>query len=109
MITAINTLGQFGGVSGGAGLWFTGWLVCVTAFFVILPMNKANRGSEKNVLFWFLVAEVSTDLAWAVYYYINPGAINYGVGLVYGLIPWLIILIVAGIIATIQNKKANMK
>lgn len=109
MITAINTLGQFGGINGGAGVWFAGWLVCVTAYFVILPMNKVNQRSGKNLLFWFLVAEVSTDLAWAVYYYINPGAIHYGVGLVYGLVPWLIVLSIAGVIATIQNKKANTK
>lgn len=105
MVTAIISLGQVR----GAELWLIGWLVCVAAYFAILLPMKLNRGGAKNVLFWFLVAEVLTDFGWAIVYYDNPGYINYGVGAVYGLLLWPLALIAAGIIATVQNKKANEK
>lgn len=105
MITAIISLGQVR----GAGFWMIGWFLCAVAYFAVFLPKKANRGKSKNVLFWFLIGEVLTDLVWAVVGYNNCVYINYGIVAIYGLLLWPIVLGIAGIIATIQNKKANMK
>lgn len=101
MITAIYSLGRVH----GAELWIVGWLVCAIAYFAIFLLNQANRRCVKNLLFWFMVAEILTDLGWAAIYYDNSAYINYGIRATYGLILWPIALNIAGIIATIQNKK----
>lgn len=103
MVTAIISLGQVH----GAEAWIVGWVVCLIAYFAILLPMKANRGSSKNVFFWFLIAEIVTDLCWALVYYENSVYLNYGIGAVYGLLLWPVALIAAGIIATMQNKKAK--
>lgn len=102
MITAIISIGQVH----GAELWLVGWAICVVAYFAILLPLKHNRKGAKNVFFWFLLAEVITDFCWALVYYNNSVYINYGIGAVYGLILWPVVLFTAGTIATIQNKKA---
>ncbi len=105
MISAIISLGQIV----GAELWLVGWGVCVVIYFAILLPNKHNRGYGKNVLFWFLIAEVLTDLCWALVYYKNSVYFNYGIGAVYGLVLWPVALVIAGIIATMQNKKEHQE
>ncbi len=103
MISAIISLGQVQ----GAELWLVGWIVCVAVYFAILIPLRQNRGKAKNVLFWFLIAELLTDLCWALVYYENSVYLNYGIGAVYGLLLWPVALIIAGAIATMQNKQGN--
>lgn len=105
MITALFSLGQVH----GAELWIVGWLLCCVLYFSLQLPLKANRGRAKNLLFWFLIAEVLTDLGWALVYYRQPGYVNYGIGAVYGLLLWPLALIAAGTIATMQNKREKEK
>lgn len=91
----------------GAEVWLIGWAVCVIAYFATLLPMKNNRGNAKNVLFRFLIAEMVTDLCRALVYYDNSVYLNYGIGAVCGLLLWPVVLIVAGIIATMQNKNVN--
>lgn len=103
MVTAIISLAYVH----GAELWLVGWLACMAVYFVVLllPRTNRSRAGVKNVLFWFLVAEFVTDLAWALIYYDNTGYLNYGVGAVYGLLLWPAVLLVGGIAATLQNRR----
>ena len=52
-----------------------------------------------------LIAEVFTDLIWAIIYYHNGTYINYGIGAVYGLLLWIPVLVVTLILVTIKNGK----
>lgn len=103
MITAIISLAYVH----GAELWLVGWLACAWVYFIVLLLPRINRSRVgiKNVLFWFLAAEFVTDLTWALIYYDNTGYLNYGVGAVYGLILWPVVLLVGGIAATLQNRR----
>ena len=104
MVTAIISLSKVH----GAEMWLIGWIVCMCAYFTIMLLIKDNRKHKKaikNTFFWFLVGEFIADLTWALIYYNNSGYINYGVGAICGLFIWPIVLIVAGILATIENKK----
>ena len=101
MFTAFFSLGQVY----GAELWLGGWFVCAIIYFLILLFNKANRQNVKNILFWFMVAELLTDLVWILLYYNNSEYVNYGIGAVYGLLLWPVALGTAGVIVSCQNKK----
>lgn len=103
MCTAILSLGQFR----GAELWLVGWVLCAAVYFGALLIGKRRRrkGAVKNVIFWFLAAEVLTDLIWALVYYREPGYIHYGVAGVYGLLFWPVTLLAAAVIAALQNQK----
>ena len=78
--------------------------IYVYCIFILL-FNKANRQNVKNILFWFMVAELLTDLVWILLYYNNSEYVNYGIGAVYGLLLWPVALGTAGVIVSCQNKK----
>ena len=105
MITAIISIGQVQ----GAEVWLAGWLLCVAFYFVLLLFQKANQTSAnaKNIVFWFLAAECCNDLIWAVVSYGSPAYIHYGIAAVYGLLLWPFLLLAAGAIASVQNRKQN--
>lgn len=90
----------------GGELWFAGWLVCAAAYFGLLLARKRCRTGAacKNIVFWFLAAEVLSDAGWALYYWFAPGAFSFGVGLVYGLPLWLLTLAAAAWAAARQNR-----
>ena len=105
MITAIISIGQ----AQGGEIWLAGWLLCAALYFVFLLLWKANQTSAnaKNIVFWFLAAECCNDLIWAVVSYGSPAYIHYGIAAVYGLLLWPVLLLAAGVIASVQNRKSH--
>lgn len=105
MVTAIYSLSKVH----GAELWLLFWLACVAVYLVISFLLKDNRTKKgvKNVLIGLLVAEVIIDLLWAMIYYHNGTYLNYGIGAVYGLLLWVLVLAVTLFIITATNKRAE--
>ena len=105
MVTAIYSLSKVH----GAELWLLFWLACVAVYLVISFLIKDNRTKKgvKNVLIGLLVAEVTIDLLWAMIYYHNGTYLNYGIGAVYGLLLWVLVLAVTLFIITATNKRAE--
>ena len=103
MVTAIYSLSFVH----GAELWLLFWGICVIIFLAIGLLIKQNRTQKgiKNMLIGLLIAEVITDLIWAIIYYHNGTYINYGIGAVYGLLLWIPVLVVTLIIVTLKNGK----
>ena len=103
MVTAIYSLTFVH----GAELWLLFWGICVVVYLCIALLIKQNRTKKgfKNILIGLLIAEVITDLIWAIIYYHNGTYINYGIGAVYGLLLWIPVLVVTLIIVTIKNGK----
>ena len=103
MVTAIYSLSFVH----GAELWLLFWGICIIIYFVIGLLIKLNRNKKgiKNMLIGLLIAEVITDLIWAIMYYHNGTYLNYGIGAVYGLLLWIPVLVVTLIIVTIKNGK----
>ena len=91
----------------GAELWLLFWGICVVVYLCIALLIKQNRTKKgfKNILIGLLIAEVITDLIWAIMYYHNGTYLNYGIGAVYGLLLWIPVLVVTQIIVTIKNGK----
>lgn len=58
MAVAVLAFGQAGGTP-----WLIGWLLCAAAYFALLWRGAKGRAGKKNMLFWFLAAEVCTDMA----------------------------------------------
>ena len=81
------------------------WGICVLVYLGIAILLKKNRTKQgiKNMLIGLLIAEVFTDLIWAIIYYHNGTYINYGIGAVYGLLLWIPVLMITLIIVTIKN------
>ena len=81
------------------------WGICVLIYLGITILIKKNRTKQgiKNMLIGLLIAEVFTDLIWAIIYYHNGTYINYGIGTVYGLLLWIPVLMITLIIVTIKN------
>lgn len=103
MVTAIYSLTFVH----GAELWLLFWGICVVVYLSIGLLIKQNRTRKgiKNMLIGLLIAEVFTDLIWAIIYYHNGIYINYGIGAVYGLLLWIPVLIATLIIVIIKNGK----
>ena len=103
MVTAIYSLTFVH----GAELWLLFWGICVIIYLAIGLLIKQNRTQKgiKNMLIGLLIAEVITDLIWAIIYYHNGTYMNYGIGAVYGLLLWIPILVGTLIIVTIKNGK----
>ena len=103
MVTAIYSLTFVH----GAELWLLFWGICVVVYLCIALLIKKNRTKKgfKNILIGLLIAEVITDLIWAIMYYHNGTYLNYGIGAVYGLLLWIPVLVVTLIIVTIKNGK----
>ena len=101
MITAIYSLANVH----GAEIWLAGWIICVLFYVggcMLFPVNR-QKTCRSAVWIGLLIAEVCNDLLWALIYYPNGSYINYGVGAVYGLFLWPLILFLAGIIVTSRN------
>lgn len=81
------------------------WGICVLVYLGIAILLKKNRTKQgiRNMLIGLLIAEVFTDLIWAIIYYHNGTYINYGIGAVYGLLLWIPALMITLIIVTIKN------
>lgn len=107
MVTALYSLSYVY----GAELWLLFWFICLVAYLCICFVIKANRSLSgiKTVFIGALIAEVIVDVAWALIYYHNGIYTNYGVGAVYGLLMWIPVLIITGIIVTIRNQKKQSK
>lgn len=107
MVTAIYSLTFVH----GAELWLLFWGICVIIYLAIGLLIKQNRTQKgiKNMLIGLLIAEVITDLIWAIIYYHNGTYMNDGIGAVYGLLLWIPILVVTLIIVTIKNSKCEIK
>lgn len=105
MITAIISIGQVY----DAEYWLAAWLLCAALYFVFLLIQEVNRTrtGAVHVVVWFLISEALTDLIWAIIYYGSPGYINYGIAAVYGLLLWPVLLLAAGAIASVQNRKSH--
>ena len=103
MVTAIYSLTFVH----GAELWLLFWGICVVVYLCIALLIKQNRTKKgfKKILIGLLIAEVITDLIWAIMYYHNGTYLNYGIGAVYGLLLWIPVLVVTLIIVTIKNGK----
>ena len=103
MVTAIYSLTFVH----GAELWLLFWGICVVVYLCIALLIKQNRTKKgfKNILIGLLIAEVITDLIWAIMYYHNGTYLNYGIGAIYGLLLWIPVLVVTLIIVTIKNGK----
>ena len=103
MVTAIYSLTFVH----GAELWLLFWGICVVVYLCIALLIKQNRTKKgfKNILIGLLIAEVITDLIWAIIYYHNGTYLNYGIGAIYGLLLWIPVLVVTLIIVTIKNGK----
>ena len=102
MVTAIYSLSQVH----GAELWLLFWVICAAAYFGICMLITQNRTKHgvKNVLIGLLIAEVIIDLVWGVIYYHGGSYTNYGMSAVLGLLMWIPVLLITGIIVTIRNK-----
>lgn len=107
MVTAIYSLTFVH----GAELWLLFWGICVVVYLCIALLIKQNRTKKgfKNILIGLLIAEVITDLIWAIMYYHNGTYLNYGIGAIYGLLLWIPVLVVTLITVTIKNSKCEIK
>lgn len=102
MVTAIYSLLKVH----GAELWLLFWFVCVAAYLGIGLLLKHNRTKSgiKNMLIGLMIAEVINDLMWAIIYYHNGTYLDYGIGAVYGLPLWILILTVTLIVFTAKSR-----
>ena len=102
MITAIYSLSNVH----GAELWLVGWVLCALFYIGGCMLVPVNRPKTCRTVVWIglLIAEVVNDLIWALIYYPNGSYINYGVGAVYGLFLWPLILLIAGVFVTVRNE-----
>ena len=105
MVTALYSLSYVY----GAELWLLFWFICLVAYLSICYAIKANRSLSgiKTVLIGALVAEVIVDAVWALIYYRNGIYTNYGVGAVYGLLVWILVLMITAVIVTFKNLKTH--
>lgn len=105
MVTAVYSLSRVY----GAEPWLFFWLAGVGVYFGICFLIKYNRTQRgmKNALIGLLIAEVMTDLAWALLYYRNGTYLNYGIGAVYGLLFWIPVLAVTLFAVTIKNRNSE--
>ena len=103
MITAIYSLSFVH----GAELWLLFWLICAIAYIGICFMMKSNRTKSgiKTTLIGLLAAEVMIDLIWAMIYYPHGTYLNRGIGAVYGLLLWVLALVITAIAVTAKNRK----
>jgi len=102
MVTAIRSLTNVH----GAGLWLLFWFVCLVVYLCVCFLIKANRTKHgiKGIFIGLLIAEVIIDLVWGVIYYHGGSYTNYGMSAVLGLLMWIPVLLITGIIVTIRNK-----
>lgn len=56
------------------------------------------------MLVGLMIAEVINDLIWAIIYYHNGTYLDYGIGAVYGLPLWILILTVTLIVFTAKSR-----
>lgn len=105
MVTAVYSLSQVH----GAELWLLFWFVCAVAYLGVSLLIKHNRTKKgaKNVLIGLLIAEVIIDLMWAIIYYHNGTYLNYGIGVVYGLLLWVPVLMATLTIITAKNRRSE--
>jgi hypothetical protein len=103
MVTAIYSLDKIN----GAEIMLLGWVICGIIYLLFCLLMRENRSRQglRNVLWYLLVSEIVTDVIWAILYYEDGSYVNYGLGSIYGVLIWPIILLTAGTFVTIQNRE----
>ena len=101
MVTAIYSLANVQ----GAEIWLVFWLVCALLYLAVCRFFRPNRTRQGRKTVWIglLIAECLIDVIWAVLYYPNGSYLNYGIGAVYGLLVWIPILGITGVLVTAKN------
>lgn len=107
MVTAIYSLDKVN----GAEVMIFGWVVCAVIYVIGCFLPKGNRSWQGcREIFWYLLAsEIVTDIIWTILYYEDGHYINHGLGSIYGVLIWPMILLAAGIFVTMQNKEKKVQ
>ena len=104
MFTAIHSLNNVI----GAEYWLIGFLVCALIFVLGCLLFKQCRTPKgiRTIVFSLLLSEIVCDIAWYLIYYPAGNYHNYGIGGVFVLLLWPVLLLIAGIITVKRNTVA---
>ena len=104
MFTAIHSLNNVI----GAEYWLIGLLVCALIFVLGCLLFKQCRTPKgiRTIVFSLLLSEIVCDIAWYLIYYPAGNYHNYGIGGVFVLLLWPVLLLIAGIITVKRNTVA---
>ncbi|MBE6031894.1 MAG: hypothetical protein E7224_01695 [Clostridiales bacterium] len=107
MVTALYAFGYVY----GAGGWFLYCLICALLYIAICCISKRNRSAEglQRVFFGLLGAEVVVDLFWGVLFFPGGEYVNHGMTSLFALAWWIPLLLIAGIVVTILNRKVERR
>ena len=100
MLTALDSW-RF--VAGGSELWLLFWIVFAASYAAICLFTKKERKKAlKGMISGLVLAELVVDLLYIGVYAVHPGFRMFGVGLVYGLIPYALVLLVCAVFEKIR-------
>ena len=101
MVTAVYSLSRVH----GAEIWLMFWFVCVAVYIACGLMFKHNRTRKGiiTVLTGLVIAELITDIFWAVVYYENGVYVNYGIVAALGMLIWVPVLAITLLAVTVKN------
>ena len=103
MITAFYSLDRVV----GAEIMLIGFGSCTLLYYVLCLIAKDNR-SCRSILFvtlGWLIAEALCDGAWFAYYFPYGYYVNHGIGGIYAVLLWPVLLVLAGLTVTTLNAK----
>ncbi len=103
MVTAIYSFAAFGSLR-GMEVWMLFWIGCIVLYFVLFSLFPKNRSKQGwlRLLLHYAVAEIMLDIICGIHLWRFPALLEYGVGIVYGLLLFAVLLGVSGIIATVK-------
>lgn len=102
MITSIYSLGKVV----GAELLLAGVLLCMAFYLVVCFLFRCSRTGRgvRTVLLALLCAELLCEGLWFAFYFPGGDYHNYGLGGVFGVLLWPLLLLAAGGVATAVNQ-----
>lgn len=94
--------------SGPETIWPGLWILATLLYFLLPRILQRLRAPvyRRRRARWFLAAELVTDMVWGLIYAAKPGFFSVGVGLVYGLPGWAVILACAAWCAVRNTHRA---
>lgn len=101
MFTSVYALGRVTG-AGFLPVWVILWGGIYLALSFLLPGNRTGKGA-RTVLLALLFAELLCDTVWLLVYFPGGHYHNYGVGGVYGVLLWPLLLLIAGGVSAAVN------
>ncbi len=90
-------------------IYVAGFFVCALIFIVVCLLFKRCRTPKgiRTIVVSLLLSEIVCDIAWYRIYYPARNYHNYGIGGVFMLLLWPVLLIIAGIITVKRNTQID--